>query len=130
MSNKIVDGVELLRMIRDGEIESGKKVRNIGRFAGSLKNNYFIVATNRAYNNSYIFPDDNRVENRKVEIQDLLCDRFEILSSEPEEIDIESIEETAFEGFDNLEDMIRKIRDKQTILIDVVKQINRKVEGK
>ena len=85
---KVVDGVELLRMIRDKELKDGTKIKS------------------RAYDK--IFEFDKEKQNVYVEdsaedlfdymyLNEIIADKFEILSEEDEEIDIQSIEDLKYE---------------------------------
>ena len=112
---KVVDGVELLRMIRDGEIKINKTK---------------IIDTSTK--EEYIF-DDNNIRNKHFDnLLDQVCDiefirkNFEILSEEDEEINIDDIKELdTIRTYQNYELAI-KINE----LIKAIKQLDKKIKEK
>lgn len=125
MSNKVVDGVELLRMIRDGELEKYTILEIVGHRNKKIEWQ----------------GDDSLIDLDTAEpIKScwLIDTELEIISPslENEEIDIESIEELEIyvsnglrvPSYDSKD--IKSNRVTINDLIKAVKQINRKVEGK
>lgn len=112
----VVDGVELLRMIRDGEIKEYKDIKDLE----SDKLYYF---------DGHNIVDRENYKNLLANIPDLsfVKKQFEILSEEEEEIDIDSIEEIIFltNANDNEIDIGKKVNE----LVQAVKQLNRKIKG-
>lgn len=111
----VVDGVELLRMIRDGEIEEYKDIKDL--------------ESNRLYYfDGHNIVDRENYKNLLSNIPDLSFTKkqFEILSEEEEEIDIDSIEELKFltGANDNELDIGNKLNE----VIKAVKQLNRKIK--
>lgn len=116
---KVVDGVELLRMVRDEELKEETKLRDI--IDGEI---YVVTGTT----DGIIREDENGTFLNDYGIMDtLICAKFEILSEEKEEIDIDSIKELDARIGPNLQDAkASKIND----LIKAVKQLNKKLEEK
>ena len=117
----IVDGVELLRMVRDGELENQSSVNLI--YAGGGKEKIKIDEENIWMQNDYI------------SCFELLNCKFEILSKEDEGIDIDSIKKLLkIEEYevDKTDTVINRNAINQ--LIKAVKQLNNEVnqikEGK
>ena len=104
----VVDGIELLRMVRDGEIKHKTRIKD-------------------NYGNEYIYKLDEyddytlyEIDEKKEEIPDYskFVDKsfeFEILEDD-EEIDIQAIEEVNY-------------NDKINELIKAVKQLDKKMKG-
>ena len=116
--SKVVDGVELLRMIRDGEIKDGTEFK---------VNNYDSV---------YIYIAELGIKNKACDdyIDDVLTlkgiadAKFKILLSEDEEIDIDSIEELNDIHYYDVSRMTVKETDEYHALIantlkDVIKAV-------
>ena len=81
MGNKIVDGVELLRLIRDGEFKDGDKIKEDDRiFRYSLEIESFFTVDGDENPMMFYYTD-----------KEFASTKFEILSEEDEEIDIDSI---------------------------------------
>lgn len=135
---KVVDGVELLRMIRDGEIKNGTRLL---RERGSM----------------YIFNDGKIALDEEVygfkegtnifyidKLECLLKSKFKIFLKEDKKIDIDSIEEIDYEvnfGYVNCGNMTKEVKEglntqfnntnnKLNELIKAVKQLNKKLEEK
>ena len=83
MNNKIVDGVELLRMIRDGEIKTGTKITV---HTPSYDTDYWFWGNWFGEADGY----SKKIDNMELHLCNKDC-MFEILSEE--EIDIQSIKE-------------------------------------
>ena len=124
MSNKIVDGVELLRMIRDGEIKENQEMLNINK-------------NKRYYFDGACIMGKKEFEVLLSNISDVSFSRmkFEILSEEDEEIDIDSIEELNDTNYDfinmtatDLNYYHKLTRTRLNELIKAVKQLNKKLE--
>ena len=118
----LVDGVELLRMIRDGEIKDKTRIKNTYKHE-------FIVNINEISDGKIISIDN--LENEEISLSELMNYNFEILSEEDEEIDIEAIEEPKVSRhMVNLEDAIYVISQNEkdiSILKKAVKQLNRQL---
>ena len=135
MKNKIVDGVELLRLIRDGEIKDKQTFKNIG------------VDLLLTYDNNVLYYYDENLEHNREFFADfglssILNCKFEILSEEDEEIDIQALNQygTNFhEGIISTRSsdtekekefrkyIINNAKDIRT-LIRVVKQLDKKIK--
>ena len=96
----VVDGVELLRMIRENKFDDGDKIR-----AEITANQDYIYS---AYFRNFL----NTKTSRHLAVTDYILWTFEILSEENKEIDIQAIEE------------LKELDDKDFYAIPVV--INRK----
>lgn len=126
MSNKIVDGVELLRMIRDGELKQDQEMIDINK------------------NKKYYF--DGACIIGKEEFEMLLSNitdvsfsrmKFRILSAEDEEIDIDSITEIYINDIKSVGESETKcwtgrnldiaFANKINDLIKAIKQLNNKI---
>lgn len=132
---KIVDGIELLRMVRDGE-KLPNKIYLEDRGYG-----YRFFIRLDMYIQIHLYreeKDGTATEVRALDTNDLLKDKFII---EDEEIDIDSIEEIDLFnngiGFKDVYLVMRsydsnfeKITDKYNELIKAMKQINKKLEEK
>ena len=121
MNNKIVDGVELLRLIRDGEIKNKETFNNI---------NEDLLLT---YENGVLYYYNERTECdcelfRDYSLNSVLKCNFEILSEEDEEIDIQSIKEIDitldFNDVEKWEDEMQ-IASKINELIKAVKKLDK-----
>jgi cystathionine beta-lyase family protein involved in aluminum resistance len=128
---KVVDGVELLRMIRDGEIKNGTRllrergcmyIFNDGKIALDEEVYGFKEGTN-------IFYIDK--------LECLLKSKFKIFLKEDKKIDIDSIEEVKHIYIYNLDPNVEKVDDRVSTnvekineLIKAVKQLNKKLEEK
>jgi hypothetical protein len=122
---KIVDGVELLRLIRDGEIKENKT-----------------KIIDKASEEKYLFFDGNITDEQGVDLLyqvsdiDFATGKFEILSEEDEEIDIQAIIffnevrdlSTWSNGIlsENQREIFKKIRE----LTKAVKQLDKKIKEK
>ena len=124
MRNRIVDGVELLRLIRDREIKVNDKVK--------YGNIIFTLKKGNLYN-FLVDENGNDLEEHGLSTELMIypeC-KFEILSNEEEEkeIDIEKIESLktiSFNNFGNLDyESSRKITDKINELVIAVKQLDK-----
>lgn len=127
----VVDGVELLRMIRDGEIDKNKKI-----YIKSDKAPFRFYITSGIYNAIHLYRVEGKkeVEVRVLDTSDLLTDKYII--PEKEEIDIDSIEELNDTNYDSIyfdEEQTdyyhNSTRSKLNDLIKAVKQLNRKIKG-
>lgn len=110
----IVDGVELLRMIRDGEIKDGTIIQV------TYYDNYRI---NYTFKHNCLYEGGKEIGNSV-----LLADHmFEILSEEDKEIDIQAIYD-----FDEVRDLStwsnETLSDNQRILIKRVSQLIKSVK--
>ena len=119
MSNKIVDGVELLRLIRDGKIKNKQTFENI---------NEDLLLT---YENGVLYYYNERVESdcelfKDYSLNSVLKCNFEILSEEDEEIDIQSIEEFEFGEIEDKNNY--ETRYKINELIKAVKKLDKKIK--
>lgn len=125
----VVDGVELLRMIRDGEIANGDRIQFGGEvFVFNIEEREFYVKgkpTQKQYSLFQCWTVDN-----------IFDFKFEILSEEEEEIDIDSIEELDEEvGLKDVSFKVywssveKKIVKQQNQILKAVKQLNRKIKG-
>lgn len=127
MEEKMIDGIELLRMIRDGKILNGTKIRNVTRFSGDKEDNYFKLCFKDQYIHKYIFKDGIQYD-AEVNLHDLIYNKFEILS---EKIDIQAIEkiERVSMSYDKTEDFntMRNIANKVNELIGAIKQLDKDV---
>lgn len=112
---KVVDGVELLRMIRDGEIERGRKIKV--SYDTNYSDVYYFSGCNIRHLKGDYEIGSERLLNKKM--------KYEILEKE---IDIQSIEEIKFISGDdeNAYDSANKINE----LIRVVKQLDKKIKEK
>lgn len=118
----IVDSLELLRMIRDGEIKAGTEI---------------IFGKQKLY-----FDGDNIVfKEGKTKLLSILWDKnfansdFEILSEQDEEINIEAIEELSAEISYRTpnsafvwSDREKIIVEQQNKILKAVKQLNKKIK--
>ena len=127
--NKIVDGVELLRMLRDGEIEENKT-----------------KIIDKASEEKYLFFDGNITDEQGVDLLyqvsdiDFATGKFEILSEEDEEIDIQAIKEMnlfSVSNWEKLDDIklfldnnFKQTTDKYNELIKAVKKLDKKIKEK
>lgn len=121
--NKIVDGVELLRMIKENKFEDGVEIRAK-------------VTTNQIYVYSAYYRNfTHKKTGNQLKAQEYVFWDFEILSEEKEEeIDIQAIEEDRvtceINNLDNAKFVIRKNEDNIAMLIKAVKQLDKKVKEK
>ena len=121
---KVVDGVELLRMIRDGEIERGRKINLISDTDNYSDTYYFSGCNIRHLKGDYEIGSE-RLLNKKF--------KYELLDKE---IDIQAI--TFFDEVrdlstwsngtlsDNQREIFNKIRE----LIKAVKKLDKKIKEK
>ena len=119
----VVDGVELLKMVKENKFENDDEIR-----AEIITNEIYVYS---AYYKNFF----NKKTGKKLSVTDYIFWTFEILSEEEEEIDIQAIEEldewvvrrngevTQTEG------KILEIGNKLNELIKAVKQLNRKIKG-
>lgn len=131
---KVVDGVELLRMIRDEELVNGDKIKFGGEiFILNIEEREFYVKGKPGQKQYSLF--------QCWTVDNIFDFKFEILSEEDEEIDIDSIEEIDLFnngiGFKDVylvmrsyDSNFKKITDKYNELIKAVKQLNKKLEEK
>lgn len=135
---KIVEGIELLRMIRDGEIKNGT---TINLYLDQHQIGEYYLREKSLFNK-----DDNDLIDKEYFLDIFINDthKFEILSEEDEEIDIDSIEEINYEvnfGYVNCGNMTKEVKEglnrqfnninnKINELIKAVKQLNKKLEEK
>ena len=129
MSNKIVDGVELLRMIKDDEIERGTEI------VDSYGNNYIFELDEYE---SLILKEYDTIE-KTFEVPDYTMftdkyNKFEIKEKD-EEIDIENLEELNVETFtlpNGIQNQIslREQEERKIIneLIKAVKQLDNRLQ--
>ena len=115
---KVVDGVELLRIIRDGELKSGTKIKRI-----DIDVIYY-------FNGRNIVDEHNAILLRFLDDINFIKMKFEILSEEDEEIDIEAIEEfdrpnINLHDLKDVEKEIKWLQDAHNELIKAVKQLYR-----
>lgn len=124
----VVDGIELLRMIRDGELKNGDKVQAI---YNNFKMTYFL-GRGALYS-------DELIQNSKTEmhVSVLMARKFEILTKEDKEIDIQAIEEFEIGGCNvkmgdtwvSTESLVNDmLLDKTNQLIKAVKQLDKKIK--
>ena len=120
--NKIVDGVELLRMIRDGEISKEKKI-----YIESKEMPFRFYITSGIYNAIHLYrvEGNKEVDVRALDTEDLLKDKY-IIPEEDEEIDIEAIKKYETKYTERCID--KEVRNKINELIKAIKQLNKKVE--
>lgn len=114
----IVDGVEILRMIRDGEIEDKTRIKD-----EEYEDVIFEYDTRR---DGFITIDEaeNSIMNYYTD-KDFASTKFEILSEEDEEIDIQAIKELeVFEERVTTAKIIDTIND----LVKAIKQIDKKIK--
>ena len=111
----VVDGVELLRMIRDDEIKICQHIKGLAD-----DNEYYYDGTNITNLTDY--------KNLLASIPDIVFvkSRFEILSDENEEIDIQAIEEIK-QPNNNIAG-ISYAQEKINELIKAVKQLDKKIK--
>lgn len=132
---KIVDGVELLRMIRDGEIKNKQTFENI---------NEDLLLT---YENGVLYYYNERTECdcelfRDYSLNSVLKCKFEILSEEDEEdeeIDIQAIKKMnlfSVSNWEKLDDIklfldnnFKQTTDKYNELLKAVKKLDRTMKG-
>lgn len=121
---KVVDGVELLRMIRDGEIKNGTTI-NLYLDQHQIGEYYL--------NDKQII---NKCEERLIDDEFFIdtfisnSSKFEILSEEDEEIDIDNLTEMNLLSESNIGEKINIITQNINELIKAVKQLNKKLEEK
>lgn len=145
---KIVDGVELLRMIRDGEIKDKTK---INRIMSTGKKEKLVYET---YQLRKIYKDESKGVFFKEYNLLTLKDNFEILSEEDEEIDIQSIEHKELdilqevlgkcdlwqgnedyilkvinENNNRLANAILKVSNENKTILKAIKQLDRTMKG-
>lgn len=124
----IVDGVELLRMIKKNRFEDGDKI-----IAEITKDQEYIYS---AYFRNFL----NKNTGKELSVTDYIFWTFIILSEEVEEIDIDSIEEIdLFDNGNSFKDIntvkqsydrnFENITQSYNELIKAVKQLNRKIKG-
>lgn len=112
----IVDGVELLRLIRDGEI-----IENKTKIIDMYSKEEYIYDGNNIRDNGYCNLLDKESDSNFIR------KKFEILSEEDEEMEIEAIEPIKFliGSDENDSDIALKVNE----LIKAVKQLNSKIKG-
>ena len=126
MSNKIVDAVELLRLIRDGELKERNKYK-------------CFIKWKKIITPIFIYRDEELIPNNAIERYLLDKDyTFEILSEEDEEFDIDSITEIYINDIKSVGESETKcwtgrnldiaFANKINELIKAVKQLNKKIE--
>lgn len=126
MSNKIVDGVELLRMIRDKELKKGDKVQHFYSDEIYEIGNVDLVSIE---NETELLSDSIGI----IEFSNM---EFRILSEEDEEIDVQSIEKldewiTRRNGeVTQTEGKILDIANKTNELLKAIKQLDKKIKEK
>lgn len=117
---KVVDGVELLRMIRDGEIERGRKINLISDIDNYSDTYYFSGCNIRHLKGDYEIGSE-RLLNKKF--------KYELLDKE---IDIQSIKgidiNLDFNNVEKWEDEMQ-IASKIDELIKAIKQLDRTMKG-
>ena len=146
MKNKIVDGVELLRLIRDKELKDGTKIKSrtydkIFEFDKEKQNVYVEDSTEDLFDYMYL--------------NEIIADKFEILSEEDEEIDVQSIEHKELdilqevlgkcdlwqgnedyilkvinENNNRLVNAILKVSNENKTILKAIKQLDKKIKEK
>lgn len=112
----IVDGVEIMRMIRDGEFEDDDKIKEdkkIFKYNDSVES--FFKEDEAENPMMYYYTD-----------KDFASAEFEILTKENKEIDIQAIEE--FEFGETEEKTNYENRTKINELIKALKQLDKKIK--
>lgn len=123
---KIVDGVELLRMIRDGELNPNKKI-----YTEQEGNRYKFYISKGIYNAIHLYRVEGKkeIEVRVLDTDDLLNDKY-IIPEEDEEIDIQEIKNLLkIEEYevDKTDTVIN--RNKINELLKAIKQLDRTMKG-
>ena len=130
----IVDGVELLRLIRDGELNPKTKI-----YIEKEENPYKFYISKGIYNAIHLYRIEGKKEIvvRVLDTEDLLNDKY-IIPEEDEEIDIQAIKEMNLFSVSNWEELddiklfldnnFKQITDKYNELIKAVKQLNKKIK--
>lgn len=120
-----VDGVELLRLIRDGELKENTKL--IDDF------DYEYFYEKDECEDLILYEFDNIVHKKIIPDYTMFQNNHFKILSEYEEIDIDSIEELNKNGtfeFGKIKDQkIIDMQNKINELLKAVKQINRKIKG-
>lgn len=120
---KVVDGVELLRMIRDGELVNGDRIKFGGEiFILNIEEREFYVKGKPAQKQYSLF--------QCWTVDNIFDFKFEILSEEDEEIDIDNLTEMNLLSEPNIWEKINIITQNINELIKAVKQLNKKLEEK
>ena len=125
--NKIVDGVELLRMLRDGEIERGRKIKV--SYDTNYSDVYYFSGCNIRHLKGDYEIGSERLLNKKF--------KYELLD---EEIDIQAIKEMnlfSVSNWEKLDDIklfldnnFKQTTDKYNELIKAVKKLDKKIKEK
>lgn len=134
--NKVVDGVELFRMIRDGEIKDKTKIKEVKHddriYEYDAEVESFLVI-NRIENYFGIDKNENSIMYYYTD-KEFASREFEILSEENEEIDIQSIElfgeirDVSDWSNNTLSHNQRSIISKVNKLIKALKQLDKKIK--
>lgn len=121
MENKFVDGIELLRLIRDNQFKDGDKIKEDDRiFRYSLEIESFFTVDGDENPMMFYYTD-----------KEFASTKFEILSEEDEEIDIQSIVEFIIPTtYLDEEAETMYVRGKINELIKAVKQLDQNKEDK
>jgi hypothetical protein len=114
MTKQAINGIELLRRIKDDELKYGTKIKNI-------KTGAIYVY----YDGTALWRIEENKELEEVRISVLVTGEFEIIE-EDEEIDIQAIEEINFIVGDDENDT--DIANKVNELIKAVKQLDKKIK--
>ena len=119
---KVVDGVELLRMIKEDKLKYGDKIKN-------TRTNAIYVY----YDGTALWRIEQNKEFEEIGISVLVTGEFEILSKENEEIDIDKIEELGKilyigNNAENVKVVFNNIIDKQNEILKALKQLNNKLK--
>ena len=117
----VVDGVKLLRMIRDNKFKNGDRIKEIE------------IGRIYEYDGEYGFwqiRTDDYIRINELEVSMIVNRKFEILSEEDKEIDIQAIEELDLWAGYNASDDKNIIDNRQKIneVIKAIKQLDKKIK--